>query len=306
MYWRSFLAIIGLTLLSQPAFANPIATPPPVLAREVGRFVWWLDMDHFGGFSGLELAPDGQGFATISDRSWYAQGKIQRDETGRIIGAQIDGMHQLKPPAGRKWQRGQADSEGLAFGPDGGIFVSFEGAHRVFRYADLGQDAQALPSHPGFAGLISNGSLEALAAAPDGTLYTLPERSGHQTRPFPIFRYRNGEWSQPFDLPRTDDFLPVGADFGPDGKLYLLERRFQLIRGFANRVRRFTVTEQGLTDPELIFEGRAGQYHNLEGVSVWRTPGGKIRLTMISDDNFNFLQATELVEFEITNELALP
>lgn len=296
MHWRSFLAIAGITILSLPLFAGQTSD---VLAREVGHFTWVNNADHFGGFSAIELGPDGRSFTTISDRGWFRQGKILRNSAGQIVGVDTGQMQRLSPPDGKSWHRQKIDSEGLAIATDGSIFVSFEGMHRVFRYDDLTQNATPLPKHNGFEDLIMNGSLEALAIAPDGTLYTLPERSGHLARPFPIFRFRNGRWSQPFALPRTDDFLPVGADFGPDGKLYLLERRFQIVRGFANRVRRFTVTEHGFETPELLFESRAGKYHNLEGLAVWRTSEGRMRLTMISDDNFNFFQSTEIVEFEV-------
>ena len=36
------------------------------------------------------------------------------------------------------------------------------------------------------------------------------------------------------------------ADFGPDGQLYLLERDFGWLAGFATRVRRFTLGPDGL------------------------------------------------------------
>ncbi len=41
------------------------------------------------------------------------------------------------------------------------------------------------------------------------------------------------------------------------------------------------------TDDETLFDSTTGTYDNLEGLSVWRDAGGAIRLTMISDDNFN-------------------
>ncbi|WP_299349376.1 hypothetical protein [uncultured Shimia sp.] len=45
-------------------------------------------------------------------------------------------------------------------------------------------------------------------------------------------------------VPRLDGFDPVGADFGPDGRLFILERGFNGV-GFRSRVRRFDVTEGG-------------------------------------------------------------
>ena len=90
-----------------------------------------------------------------------------------------------------------------------------------------------------------NSSLESLAAAADGTLYTVPERSGAWDRPFPVWRWREGRgWDQPFALPREGRFLTVDADIGPDGRFYLLERDVGLL-GFRSRLRRFALAPAG-------------------------------------------------------------
>ena len=97
------------------------------------------------------------------------------------------------------------------------------------------------------------------------------------------------------------EFLPVGADFGPDGALYLLERDFTGF-GFRSRVRRFDITGPARGGAgEILLQSRARQFDNLEGLSVWRDEAGRIRLTMVSDDNFLFVQRTELVEYVLPN-----
>ncbi len=52
-------------------------------------------------------------------------------------------------------------------------------------------------------------------------------------------------------------------------------------------------------DETLLLETASGTYDNLEGVSVWRDAGGRLRATMISDDNFKFFQRTEIVEYAL-------
>jgi len=277
----------------------PLAAQPVGMAQESGRYVWDLDLPGFGGFSGLEVTPDGAGFTALSDRGRYVTGTFLRDASGQITGVEAGDIHALIPPSPGAWASYETDSEGLAIGPDGAAYVSFEGMHRVFRFTDLSRPAEPLPQHADFAGMIANASLEALAIAPDGALYTLPERSGQLARPFPIYRFADGAWTKVAALARTDEFMPVGADFGPDGKFYLLERRFSLIRGFAIRARRFDLSANGLAGEELLFESRAGRYYDLEGLAVWRDADGGIRLTMISDDNFSFLQSTEIVEYVV-------
>ena len=118
------------------------------------------------------------------------------------------------------------------------------------------------------------------------------------TRPFPVYRY-DGTWRIPFHLPRRGDFLPVGMDFGPDGKLYLLERHFSGL-SFSSRIRRFDLRGDRVTREEVLLTTAGGRFDNLEGIALWQTPGGETRITLISDDNFKFFQRTELVEFAVT------
>jgi hypothetical protein len=149
---------------------------------------------------------------------------------------------------------------------------------------------------PAFVPLQNNASLEALAVDADGELYTIPERSGLATLPFPVYRLKDGVWDQPFDIPRRGAFLISGADIGPDGRLYVVERDFLGI-GFRSRVRRFDLTGG---NEELLLETSVRQHDNLEGISVWQDDTG-LRLTLISDDNYRAFQRTEIVEYRLTD-----
>ena len=91
----------------------------------------------------------------------------------------------------------------------------------------------------------------------------------------------------------------AGADTGPDGRLYVLEREFAKWRGFATRVRSFAYGADGLTDEQLVLQTPIGQHDNLEGLAVWQDDTGAIRLTMVSDDNFFVFQRTEFVEYRL-------
>lgn len=141
-----------------------------------------------------------------------------------------------------------------------------------------------------------NGSLEALAIDASGRLFTIPENAPQEDQPFPVYRF-DGDWTQPFGIPQKGDFLPVGADFGPDGRLYVLERNFLGLGGFASRVRAFEVTEDSLGEGETVLRTEAGAHDNLEGLAVWQDSKGRIRLTMVSDDNFKFYLRQEIVEY---------
>ncbi|MCA1777441.1 MAG: esterase-like activity of phytase family protein [Loktanella sp.] len=148
---------------------------------------------------------------------------------------------------------------------------------------------------PDFASMQGNGSLESLAIMPDGTLLTLPERSGRPDLPFPVYALDDSGWSIIAEIPRNGSFLPVGLDLGPDGRFYLLERDFTGL-GFRTRIRQF---DAGFTNETTLLKTANARHDNLEGISAWRDDTGSIRLTLVSDDNFLFLQRTEIVEYRV-------
>ncbi|MDB6178888.1 esterase-like activity of phytase family protein [Paracoccus sp. Z330] len=265
----------------------------------VGTHVWQSSESSFGGFSGIEISKDGTGFHALSDRAWLYWGSLQRDPQGLIRDVSVAGRARLKDSKGNPLKPGYlGDSEGLALGDDGTIWVTFEGLDRLASFENPDAAATLHPSPPDLPGMRVNSGLEALAIDPTGALFTLPEKSGHEDRPFPLLKYTDGAWSRFSQIRRDPRWLPVGADFGPDGFLYLLERDFHGLLGFSSRVRRMRLTDQGPVDEEILLETTPLQYDNLEGLAVWHDGQG-IRLTMISDDNFLIVQRTELVEYRL-------
>lgn len=271
------------------------AVPAWSEATLIGRYIWNDSATNFGGISGIEVSSDGQSFTAIGDRGIILSGYFHR-ENGAITGISRGAISRLLHPDGSRLRHALRDSEGLAIGPGGTAFIAFEGRHRVWAYPTHNGAPTRLPRHPDFREMQGNSSLEALAIGPDGSLYTMPERSGLQSRPFPVYRYRNGRWDQPFSIPRRGKFLIVGADVGPDGRLYVLERDFTGF-GFRSRVRRFDL--RGGSE-EFVFQSGNATHGNLEGISIWRAPDG-LRMTMVADDNFRFFQQTEVVEYHISD-----
>lgn len=265
-------------------------------ARLIDRFVWRSEAPGFGGLSAIEVSADGRFFTVVSDSGLMTRGEFQRQD-GKITGITTEETLPLRSVNGNPVRGKHRDAEGLAIGPNGTVYVSFEGNARVLAYPVLDGPATALPRHPDFAGMQSNSALESLAMDADGRLYTLPERSGRANRPFPVYRLSDGAWQIAMHLPRRGAFLTVGLDIGPDGNFYLLERDFTGI-GFRSRVRRFDAEGGSET---VLLETRTGEFDNLEGISVWRDNGGDLRLTLVSDDNFRFYQRTEIVEFRLTD-----
>lgn len=295
-----FAIALGATVFLSSLGFGPAAAQD--LARFLGAYTWSMDDENFGGFSGLEISQDGRKIIAVTDRGHMALGEIRR-ESGRIVEV-IVSLQPILDTDGRPVSGGRTDAEGLAQGADGRLFVSFEAWHRVRSYEAPGYVAQKLRPHKDFREMIENSSLEALAIDRHGHVFVLPERSGHKTRPFPVYRYQDGKWDIPFRIPRVGNFLPVGADFGPDGWLYLLERDFTGL-GFRSRIRRFDVRSGRIAAEELLLVTATRRHDNLEGLSVWESDG-EVRLTMISDDNFKFFQRTEIVEYAVALPENLP
>lgn len=298
MHRRTF---VGIALGAAGLFGLVSSTNTPLPHGFLSAYRWQSDDPLFGGFSALQLSANGSSFIAINDKSAYTTVQVTRDELGRIAQVIAEPMQKLRDQYGNTYGTYRRDTEGIAIAADGSIFISFEQNARIAKFSTLADHGMLLPKPAAFKTLRKNASLEALASDANGVLYTLPERPVAGTVSFPVYRFRNGSWDQPFSLPKRGSFLAVAADIGPDGRFYLLERQFHGLSGFASRVRRFDLGPDGPGGEEVLLQSKPGQHDNLEGLSVWRDAGGSLRLTMISDDNFLFLQRTEIVEYRVSD-----
>lgn len=286
----------GLGLIGAlAAFAAAAEAPQAAL---VGRYALTEDVDYLGGLSGLEFDADGASFTALSDSAALVFGRVRRDRTGAIAGITLDGPPvRLRDEAGRLLDAPRDDSEGLLYAGGGRFVISFERIARVTIYAASGRVIRTLPiPQAHFPALMSNAGLEALAVGPDGAVYAIPEGDAAGSASFPVFRFADGTWSVAFTLPGERTFRPVGADIGPDGRLYVLERDFWPLIGFRTRLRR--VALDGSAE-EVLLETQAGRHGNLEGLSVWRDRAGRLRATLVSDNNFLPFAATEFADYAL-------
>ena len=260
----------------------------------LGRFVIHSDGGQVGGLSAVHLGDDGTAMTAISDRGSILTGRFIRNTEGQIVDIEMRSLNELAHATATNGRSG-SDSEGLAVAPDGTIYVSFEGAHRVGQFTSPDAQERTLPVPNDFKALQGNSSLEALAIDAAGALYTIPERSGRFDKPFPVYRYKDGTWDQPYAIPRSGSYLVVGADFGPDGMLYILERDFTGF-GFYTRVRRLDL-EAATAD--TILETGIGMHGNMEGISVWENADGDLIMTLVADNNFHSLLTNEVAEYRI-------
>jgi hypothetical protein len=279
--------MIATCALGQSAVAQARLQP-------VASVVFSMEDSRFGGLSSIEIMPDGVSFMATSDQGHFLQGVLQRLD-GQLNGVGDLRLTDLLDTKGAPLRSFHVDAEGLAVSHSGVVYISYEANHRVMRQDTPEALPRFMPKHPDFRRLINNSGLEALAIDENDVLYAIPERSGGLTLPFPVYRYREGAWDRTWEIPRIGEFLVVGADVF-DGYLYVLERDLSVLGGFVSRIRRFRI---GAETGEVLFESTPGQFDNLEGIALWQPPGGRVRALAISDDNFFFLQKTEIVEFEL-------
>lgn len=294
---RARLALIaaGWLALGPAGSARPAWPPGACPALR-----WQADHPGFGGLSALAVTAGGAGLIALTDRGNRLSARVRRGPDLCPVAVVLDRLAPLADTDGAPLAPGRSDTEGLATLPGGGLAVSLEGRRpRVLIYAAPGATPRQPPVPPAFRAMAANAGLESLAADAAGTLYTLAEAP--QGDAFPIWRLRGGVvWDQPFSLPARGGFRAVDAAIGPDGRFYLLERRFLPPIGFASRLRRFDLGAGGPGAETVLMTSPPGLYDNLEGLAIWRDTAGGLRASLVSDDNFVPVQRTELLD------LALP
>jgi hypothetical protein len=281
-----------LAVLAAPAMAAP-------QAEVVGTFVWTKNDRAFGGISGFDLYPDGLRFRAITDRGRTLAGTLIRDGEGRVTRVDSGPLLPLMDIKGVRYDVDEVniDAEGLALGPGRSFFVSFEINHRINFYLSEGAATYFLTGHEDFRAFDDNEGFEALAGGDDGSLWAIPEvMPGGGNRP--VWRFDGQWWSVPFHLPPDGNWKITGADVGPDGLLYLVERDYWGFVGFMSRVVRYDLTP-GQHQPQVLLESRAGQFDNLESIAAWKDSQGAVRLTLVSDDNFMPFQKTQIVDLRV-------
>lgn len=262
----------------------------------------------FGGFSGLSRSADGRDLVSVSDRGYWLTAKVVSQD-GRPIALDGGEMAAILGASGRPLARsGLYDTESLCIA-DGIAYVGIERRHEIVRFdwARQGTEARArsVPVPAEIKRLPRNRGLEALGVVPSGplkgTLVAIAERSGRQDEPT-LGVILGGSQPGLFKLARRDGYDITDLAFLPSGDMLVLERWYQPLRGVGMRIRRIAGRDLKpgalLDGPPLIEADLGFEIDNMEGLSIHHEDGRTI-LTLISDDNFSFLQRTLLLEFEL-------
>jgi len=242
--------------------------------------------------SDLKLTGDG-GFISVSDVGDLARGTLALDRRGRLIGLEGLRVRRLSLTNGTPIsQKMEGDAEGLAITTGGDLLVSFERDHRIWNYGPLTalRNPQAVrrPEFP----FPENDGMEGLAASGDG--WRVAGESGGLWDCSPA---RCTVVTPPPGTPLADsDYRITGMDRDPAGGWFVVQRSYRAPVDVRARVRR--MAQDGTLGPVLVELKLPGTTDNFEGVAAEKR-GDWTRLYILSDDNFNAVQRTMMLAFDV-------
>ncbi|HEY5795794.1 MAG TPA: esterase-like activity of phytase family protein [Bosea sp. (in: a-proteobacteria)] len=272
-----------------------------------GGLVLTGNHSRFGGFSGLGRGANGTDLVAVTDNGFWLTAKVA-SRGGRLAGLEQAELAPILGASGRPLNRSRYyDTESLCI-TEGVAYLGVERTHDVLRF-DWASDgfmarARIVPVPREVKRLPNNRGLEAIGVVPAGqplagAIVAIAERSGSDDEPTLGFLL-GGRQPGLFKVVRHDGFDITDLAFLPDGDLLLLERWYRPLRGVGMRIRRVagaSLKPGALLDGPYLIEADLGyEIDNMEGLCVHLEQGRTV-LTLISDDNFSFLQRTVMLEF---------
>jgi hypothetical protein len=261
----------------------------------------------FGGFSGLWRGANGDDLVAVTDNGFWLTAKVA-SRAGRLTGLDQAELAPILGSSGRPLHRSRYyDTESLCIA-DGVAFIGVERTHDVLRFDWAGEGVMArariVPVPREIKRLPDNRGLEAIGVVPvgqplAGSIVAIAERSASDDRPT-LGVILGGRQPGLFWVARHDGYDITDLAFLPDGDMLLLERWYRPLRGVGLRIRRVpaaSLKAGALLDGPYLIEADLGQeIDNMEGMAIHQEQGRTV-LTLISDDNFSFLQRTVMLEF---------
>ena len=261
----------------------------------------------FGGFSAMSV--EGDRFTLLSDG-----GNIVRFRMGPDWQVRDPHFAELPDGPGTGWEKADRDSESLTRDPaNGQLWVGFERANAIWRFAPGFARAEARAAPRAMAGWPMNGGPESLVRLRDGSFIVLAEdadveRNGVEQPDVKQALWFAGDPTRPkqrsfaFGYRAPRGFKPTDLAELPDGRLAVLNRKASLREGFTAVL---TIVDRGAVRPGRIAAGQevarfaAPVVHdNFEALAVTRE-GDSTILWIASDDNQLFLQRSLLLKFRL-------
>lgn len=312
---RGMVEEIAVTKAAIPLNRNDPA------ATKVGRLVYLGGLElkskdrRFGGISGLLWEADCKRLLAVSDTGvWLILVPLESGERLQGLGPVWIGPV-LDEAGAAPRNKTEADAESLnRMGEE--IFLWFEQDHRAQRYRGISAcrpETLATPSHaparpPAIQAWPPNGGVEAAAVLGNDTLLlseSLPVAGGRaavrwnpETGSTISFAYAAPSGFDPTEMAARNPDVA-------DGKMLVLHRRFSPLTGVAAMLGEADMTDAQpsatIKPQELALLKPPLAVDNMEAMAV-RAEGDRRIIYMVSDDNFNALQKTILLKFELVDE----
>lgn len=278
-----------------------------LVVRSAGREV--------AGLSGLALTGDGNDLVAVSDFGRWFRARLITDASGRPTGLADTWLAPILDLDGRPTYKSRVDAEAIAALPAGGFLVSLEGRGLMrflppdpFRARPqpvaLPAWLKRLPSNRGIEAVaarrLANGGTSYLAIAETAAPGGLIPAAFIPASPHGDAGFSPAAW-QRRDIRAVDGFAVTDAAFLPDGGLMLLERRYDRPIGVYMRLRLVSAAELAGRAPilgrEIMRADFSHEIDNMEGLAIHRDGGGRLVLTLLSDDNRSLFQRTLILRF---------
>lgn len=261
----------------------------------------------FGGFSSLHVAP-GHRVTLLSDGGNIVQFTLPADWQPRRIA-----FGDLPAGPGTGWSKIERDSESMSVDPeDGSIVAGFENSNMLWRYTPDLRHALGAASPRAMAEWPGNEGAESFTFLPKagwgGGAITIgeqdpwPKGKGRAAIRFTGDPVREPNRGYRFSYVPPAHFDPSDMAVLPDGRLIVLNRRFELPFTFTNTL---VVIDRAAIRPGAVVRGREIAtlappliHENFEGIAATRE-GGRTILWLVCDDNQSVLQRSLLLKFRL-------
>lgn len=306
--------VVALGLESLHVEATPIVLAPTTPERtQVGSLTFLSGFKlrandkRFGGLSGLTLDPTGTTLYAVSDNGYWFSTHLQHETSGRLTALTEWQVAPLLTPDHRAVRGRFSDAEAVTRDHDGTFLVAFEGAHRIWRYPALPATFTTPPRSVTVPHELRsaprNEGIEAMTVLTDGRVLLLAEKFINPDGSHKGWLIE-AEQSSAINYFASPGFDPTDLATLPGGDVLVLERRYTIFSGPKARLQWLSRTNlqagASLRGQEIASFALPLAVDNFEGLAVHENANGEIILYMLSDDNYQFLQRTLLLQFRLS------
>lgn len=283
-----------------------------------GGLVLKADHPDFGGFSGIELSSDGSKLLAISDRGhWLTADIVYKDGLlNKLTNGKMAPMLNAK---GKRYKSWEIDSEGLTKRNNSldDVVISSERSQSIFRYKfgndGLSSKAKKWGSINKSKRIPSNRGLESVTVLPKnhkyrGWLLTIAERKLDKNGNHTAWLI-DGNKNLELNIKKHGSFDITDATYLPNGDIVILERSISLFLGPQMQIRQIcgrNIKPKALVDgKKLLTMNGVLAVDNMEGLAMHKAANGETILTVVSDNNYHFLQRNLMLQFALVNEKSI-